>query len=79
MTMPTAIPALYVTPAVRPRRMSESFAVTLLFALLPIGLAMACAAATHNGRLAGEDVKAILLQAGEALTAAEMPRAEIPR
>ncbi|GAC1552516.1 MAG: hypothetical protein NVS2B5_10200 [Beijerinckiaceae bacterium] len=77
--MPTAIPTLYATPVVRPRRMSESFAVALLFALMPIGLAMVCAAATHNGRLAGEDVKAILLQAGDALSAAEMPRAEISR
>ncbi|MBV8848337.1 MAG: hypothetical protein JOZ16_01995 [Methylobacteriaceae bacterium] len=72
--MPTAVPALYVRSTARRPARSEGVALMLLVSLLPFALAIFVTAATHQGRVTQEGLRATISAAGMAMAAAESPQ-----
>jgi hypothetical protein len=75
MTMPTAIPALTMTPTMRSRKSHDGFAGRLLIASVPLIAAVFITSATHGGHVSVATLTQTLLQAGQAAAAAEAPSA----
>lgn len=71
--MPTAVPALTISPAIRVRKDHQGFVATLLVACLPFILAVFVTAVTHGGEVSLATTADTFIAAGQAMATAEAP------